>query len=59
MTTSFILASAYAFKDSIKKMSENLDWNFEMCATPYTNEIYVIMDNVIVDDDLEGYIYVF
>ena len=30
-----------------------------MCATPYTNEIYVIMDNVIVDDDLEGYIYVF
>ena len=59
MTTSFILASAYAFKDSIKKMSENLDWNFEIGTTPYTNEIYVIMDNVIVDDDLEGYIYVF
>ena len=59
MTPSFILASAYAFKDSIKKMSGNLDWNFEIGAIPYTNEIYVIMDNVIVDDELEGYIYVF
>ena len=59
MTSSFIIASAYAFKDKIKEMSEGLDWNFEIGRDANTGEIFVIMDNVNVDDELEGYIYVF
>ena len=59
MTSSFIIASAYAFKDKIKEMSEGLDWNFEIGRDADTGQIFVIMDNVNVDDELEGYIYVF
>ena len=59
MTSSFIIASAYAFKDKIKEMSEGLDWNFKIGRDSNTDEIFVIMDNVNVDDELEGYIYVF
>ena len=59
MTSSFIIASAYAFKDKIKEMSEGLKWNFEIGMDSDTDEIYVIMDNVNVDDELEGYIYAF
>ena len=59
MTSSFVIASAYAFKDKIKEMSEGLDWNFEIGRDANTGEIFVIMDNVNVDDELEGYIYVF
>ncbi len=59
MTSSFIIASAYAFKDKIKEISEGLDWNFEIGRDSDTNELFVIMDNVNIDDELEGYIYVF
>ena len=59
MTSSFVIASAYAFKDKIKEMSEGLDWNFEIGRDANSDEIFVIMDNVNVDDELEGYIYVF
>lgn len=59
MTSSFIIASAYAFKDKIKEMSEGLDLNFEIGRDANTGEIFVIMDNVNVDDELEGYVYVF
>lgn len=59
MTSSFIIASAYAFKDKIKEMSEGLDWNFKIGIDDDTGKIFVVMDNVNVDDELEGYIYVF
>ena len=59
MTSSFIIASAYAFKDRIKEMSEGLDWNFDIGRDADTGDIFVVMDNVNVDDELEGYIYVF
>lgn len=59
LTPSFIIASAYAFKDKIKLMSEGLDWDFEIGIDPETNKIRIVMDNVIIDDELEGYIYVF
>ena len=59
MTSSFIIASAYAFKDRIKEMSEGLDWNFEIGRDASNGQIFVIMSNVNVDDELEGYIYVF
>ena len=59
MTSSFIIASAYAFKDKIKEMSEGLDWDFKIGIDDDTGKIFVVMDNVNVDDELEGYIYVF
>ena len=59
MTSSFVIASAYAFMDKIKEMSEGLDWNFEIGRDANADEIFVIMNNVNVDDELEGYIYVF
>lgn len=59
MTPLFVLASAYAFRDSIIKLSEKVPYNITIGVTEYAKEIYIIMDNVIVDDELEGYIYVF
>lgn len=40
-------------------MSEGLDWNFEIGIDSETNKVRIVMDNVITDDELEGYIYVF
>lgn len=59
MTSSFIIASAYAFKDKIKELSEGLEWNFEIGRNADSSELFVVMDNVNIDDELEGYIYVF
>lgn len=59
MTSSFIIASAYAFKDKIKELSEGLEWNFQIGRDTDSDELFVIMNNVNVDDELEGYIYVF
>ena len=59
LTSSFLMASAYAFKDKIKALSVGLDWRFEIGYDYKNDNVYVQMDNVIVDDDIEGYIYVF
>lgn len=59
MTSSFIIASAYAFKDRIKELSEGLNWNFEIGRDTDTGDLVIIMDNVNVDEELEGFIYVF
>ena len=59
LTSSFLIASAYAFKDKIKEISDNLPWNFEIGGNAKTGEINIIMENINTDDDLEGYIYVF
>lgn len=54
---SLIKASAYAFKDTIKKNSEGLRWNFEI---PNSNDFPVMtMENVNIDENIIGYIYVF
>ena len=54
---SFIKASAYAFKDTIKESSEDLDWNFYI---PNNDELPAMtMTNVNIDEDIVGYIYVF
>ena len=58
LTSSFIIASAYAFKDKIKELSEGLDWNFEIGYNPDKNEVEILFENVNVNDDIEGYIYV-
>ena len=59
LTSSFFIASAYAFKDRIKELSEGLEWNFEIGYNFDDNKINIKMENVKVYDDLEGYIYVF
>ena len=54
---SFLKSTPYAFKDTIKKFSSGLDWNFEI---PNDNTYpLMIMENVNVFDDIIGYIYVF
>ena len=54
---SFLKSTPYAFKDTIKKLSLELDWNFEIS----NNNTYplMIMENLNVFDDIIGYIYVF
>ena len=59
LTSSFIIASAYAFKDKIKELSDGLDWNFDIGYDADSNEASIKFENVNVDDDMEGYIYIF
>lgn len=54
---SFLKATPYAFKDTIKRMSKGLDWNFEI--TNLDEVPLMTMFNVNVDDDIIGYVYVF
>lgn len=58
LTSSYLVASAYAFMDKISEMSDDLSWNFEIGGNARTGEINILMENVNIDDDLEGYIYV-
>jgi hypothetical protein len=57
VTPSFKIASAYAFKDRVKKDSEGLDWDFKIAS----DEQFPIMtmSNVRIDENMFGYIYVF
>lgn len=59
LTSSFIIASAYAFKDKIKEMSDGLNWNFEIGYDEDNNEVNIKFENVNIGDDIEGFIYVF
>lgn len=59
LTSSLIIASAYAFKDRIKELSEGLDWNFDIGYDVDSSEVNIKFENVNFDDDIEGYIYVF
>lgn len=54
---SFIKATPYAFKDTIKSNSEGLDWHFEIS----NNDSFpvMVMENVNIDENIVGYIYVF
>lgn len=54
---SFLKATPYAFKDTIKANSEGLKWNFEI---PNSNTLPLMtMENVIINENIVGYIYVF
>ncbi len=59
LTSSYLVASAYAFKDKIKQMSDDLPWDFQIGGNARTGEINIVIENVNIDDNLEGYIYVF
>lgn len=54
---SFLKATPYAFKDTIKKNSEDLKWNFEIP----NNDMFplMIMENVNINENIVGYVYVF
>ncbi len=58
LTSSFIIASAYAFKDKIKEISRELNYDFEIGRDADSNTLIINMCNVNVDDNMEGYIYV-
>lgn len=54
---SFLKSTPFAFKDTIKENSMDLNWNFEV---PTTNDYpLMIMENVNIDENIKGYIYVF
>jgi hypothetical protein len=57
VTSSIKIASAYAFKDKIKENSEGLKWNFIISSND--NLPIMTMENVIIDENIFGYIYVF
>lgn len=57
LTSSFLLATAYSFKDKIKEASQGLKWNFEINHSG--NIPIMIMENVNVNNDISGYVYVF
>lgn len=59
LTSSFIIASAYAFKDKIKELSDGLEWNFEIGYDSDNDEVDIKFENVNIDDNIEGFIYVF
>lgn len=59
LTSSFIIASAYAFKDKIKEISHGLDWKFYIGYDSNSKCVDIRFENINVDDDMEGYIYVF
>ena len=59
LTSSFLIATAYAFKDKIKEQSEGLKWKFDIGYDSDKDEIRIKMDNVNTNDDIEGFIYVF
>lgn len=59
LTSSFIIASAYAFKDKIKEISNGLDWNFSIGYDSLNDCVDIRFENVNIDDEIEGYIYVF
>lgn len=54
---SFLKSTSYAFKDTIKKNSEGLDWNF---IIPNSNDFPLMeMENVRIDENIIGYVHVF
>lgn len=54
---SFLKATPYAFKDTIKENSSSLNWNFIIPNS--FDPILMEMENVNIDYDIVGYIYVF
>ena len=54
---SFLKATPYAFKDTIKANSSDLKWNF--IIPNFNDSILMEMENVNIDLDIVGYVYVF
>ncbi len=59
LTPSFLMATAYSFKDKIKELSSNRGLEYDFTISNYANFPIMIMDNVFIPENLEGYVYVF
>ena len=59
LTSSFIAASAYAFKDKIKKNTNGQDWKVSIEKDSKTDNVKIEIDNINIDDDIEAFIYIF
>ncbi len=58
LSSDFLGAIPYAFKDSIREFSKGLPWSFSV-SNSSDNPIKMRMKNVRVNSDIEGYVYVF
>lgn len=57
MFPSLLKATPYAFKDIIKEKNKDKNWSFHI---PNDNSYpLMIMENVVIDESIKGYIYVF
>ena len=54
---SFLKATPYSFKDTIKSASDGLKWNFEI--TNSNTLPLMTMENVNINENIIGYVYVF
>ena len=54
---SFLKATPYSFKDTIKSASDGLKYNFEITNANILP--LMIMENVNIDENIIGYVYVF
>ncbi len=59
LTSSFLTATAYAFKDTIKQCSLANNLKYDFSINSHGEIPILVMNNVIVPDNLKGYIYVF
>ncbi|MBR4270897.1 MAG: hypothetical protein IKQ31_04440 [Clostridia bacterium] len=58
LSSDFLGAIPYAFKDTIRECSKGLPWSFSV-SNSKDNPIRMKMKNVRVDPTIEGYVYVF
>lgn len=59
LTSSFIVATAYAFKAKIKELSNGLDYYIEIGYDRDNNKPDILFKDVNIDDNIEAYIYVY
>lgn len=59
VTPSFLLATAYAFKDKIKEVSLNSGLEYSFAINHELSLPIMKMENVLIPEILEGYVYVF
>lgn len=55
-TSSILIAAAYAFKDKIKELNSDKEWDFKI--TSIESNIIMEMDNIEISENITGFIYV-
>ncbi len=59
VTPSFLVATAYAFKDKIKELSLNNGLKYDFEVNHQEEMPIMTMANVLIPEELDGYVYVF
>lgn len=57
LSSSFLGAVPYAFKDKIIANSKGLNWSFSISSEK--DSVKMIMKNVRIDENIDGFVYVF